>query len=598
MCIERFKRIKISEIVGDSDVSLENALLILEASAAMQEEVTLKPNICTCNHCPKFKSLYLSLTGVAHVDTTGDIFIGNTTLLDCSSIVTDYRWLPLVCHNTVYSGLGSTEEELCFPLNSYSELFSKAMNVNWNEFSECLRGPLLGFKKCYSFDRTGELLYVYNKTCRTFGLPKFHRTIRCKWKKKQALDKIAEDLISQVEDLNDAEIMRLMVEVSSYDDEMKGFVTLEGLPVVEPIEVFVNPTVEEGKLAKAVYKEKLKEIKKCLVSERKHRKEVNFDEEPECNEPIKHLLSFVKDQIKKPDGETWDLRQYGRISLHRTKMTHVGDPDFVPGKILKSGKEGRPRAVFNNKKTCEKVASIMSAASAFRAGQPRSQEVLDMMAEQSKRRAKDQPMHDFAKMKVHVYKNKKCPLLNDAALKKQIVTKKSSYEKIILPGKVFPMSKFYKFLRIKVHELLVRHEYSSYLTIGSGFDIKQTKPLRTSSFFSDTICQEIFWVDFSKKYGKPDQYQELLKEFDMYLGADYGDLDIEKSCRIFFNKMLKNIINRNKRIKLSSLKEEQKAVMGYLLLTCDNDIFNYRKELKITSGCLKSLIRSRARLKI
>jgi hypothetical protein len=598
MCIERFKRIKISEVSVDSDVSLENALLIFEAFSNNKEEVTLKPNACFCNTCPKFKTLYLSISGIAHVDTSGEIFVCYTTLSDCVPVTTNYRWLPLVCSNATYSGLGCREEELCFPLNSYSELFSKSMNVDWKEFSECLKGTLLGFKKYYSFDRTGELLYVYNKTCRQFGLPKFHRTIRCKWKKKSGLDKIAEALISQVEDLNEAEIMRLMVEVSSYDDEMKGFVTLEGLPVVQPIEVFVNPTAEEGKLAKAVFKEKLKAAKKCLISEKKHRKEVNHDQEPESNEPIKHLLNYVKDQIKKPDGDTSNFRHYGRISHTQLRMTHVGEPDYLPGKILKSGKEGVPRAVFNKMKVCENVGAIKSAASDFRRAQPRSQAVLDMMAEQAKRRAKDQTMHDFSNMKVHVYKNKKHPLLNDAVLRKPLSNKPDRYEKIILPGKVFPMSKFYKFLRIKVHELLVRHEYSSYLRIGTGFDIKQIKPLRTNAFFSDTICQEIFWVDFSKKYGKPDSYQELLKEFEMYLGADKEEIDVEKSCRIFFNKMLKNIVNRNKRIKLSSLSEEQKSIMGYLLLTCDNSIFSYRKEIKITSGCLKSLIRSRARLKI
>jgi hypothetical protein len=604
MCIEEFKRESLlSSLVSvNENISLENALLISHALSNNLDTVVLKPNACSCSYCPIFKPLYLSLTGVPHVDKFGEYFICNTTLSNCINSLTNIRWLPLVCGNVVYTGLGTTELELCYPLNSYSELFSKAMNVDWEIFSECLMGPLLGFKKYFSFDRTGELLYVYNKTCKKFGLPKFHRTIRCKWKKKANLDIICEDLVNQVEELNDSEVMRLMVELSSYDDEVKGFVSLEGLPEVKPIEVFVNPTKEEGKAAKEEYKAVLKKAKKCIIEERRHRKKERYSTDP-FEEPIEHLLNFVKDQIKRPDGVTWQLTNYGCIDPMKVKLIHIGEHEIGPGKILKSGKEGRPRKMYNNKRVCENMDNVWPAASVYRSSIPRSEETLEMMRQKAiESNKEDHELHDFSKMKVKVLKNKKFPLLKNFAEPTEVSIMKKpgrpKYEKIILPGKVFPMAKFYKFLRIKVHELLVRHEYSSYLRIGSGFDIKQIKPLRTDEFFSDTICQEIFWVDFSKKYGSKTKYQELLQEFNMFLGHEENEIDIEKSCRLFFNRMLKNVVNRNKRIRLSSLKEEEKSIMGYLLLACSSNIFNYRKELKITSGCLKSLIRARARLKI
>jgi hypothetical protein len=532
-------------------------------------------NLCVCNTCPVFKELWLSLGATPHVDTFGEIFVGNTTLSSCLQTVTRYRWLPLVCSNVVYDGLGVSEAHLVLPLTSYPEVFSRLMSVNWDEFSSCLKGKMEGFKRFYSFRRTGKLIYVYNKTCWAYGLPYYKRSTCINKYEKAELASVIADILRETDAMDVSEAAELTRVLNQIPSGGTDGLFIKGLPEVveEDKTTFIDDMTERLEM--------LDKFDACVK-----REEDLFEKLSEEHSNVRasfpeRRLSVHRnavDRLKKAEGRSIGMMSDGVIfESQENTFKHAGEPAV---RVIKLKNSTRKSVKYPNKHQCESLEKLKAL-------------YLDYSKSSRQHRPSPPPAeHDWEKMEAVVVPN------IEAARLKNLPDSTISLSAVALKEtnfKVFPISEFYSFLRNLLQEEVFLSKYSSYLRVGEGLDVYQCRTFRSETMFSDKIAREIFWKDFNRKYNKPENLQKIMRDFaDIQNSVDEDAL--QRQLIRFFNLLKRKIKSRKKRWELEGYPTEVKAKLAHLLATYSPAMFSFRKECGVRSSMLRCLIQARVRL--
>jgi len=569
MCIEDFK-LCYRKVSGPcwSTFSAENQIRYFGGLEPFVADL----NLCSCNKCPVFKELWLKLGLRAHVDTRGDLLIGYTTLSRCQEFQTPFRWLPLVCSNAHYNGLAENEAHLCLPLSSYPKIYSESMNVSWEEFSSCLQGRMSGFKKYYSFRTTGKLIYVYNKTCWAFGFPCYKRSTCINKYEKESLKPVIDSIVQEAESMDRGEVLRLIRELNNIDPLTRKGIALTGLPEYQE-EAEAKPFIDdmsERLEALEKYEGCVKKEEDLLRSLQETYGSVNF---PEKNLEIHRELA---DKLKSIDGRSVGVLSDGTNFYDEDfKLKHAGVPQQK--KLSR-----RTTVKFPGKHNCENLEKMKVAYKNYL-----------KLAVKAKKKESGNTKHDWSQFKATfvdtpVKKNLK-QLPNSS--NKTCETALENFDKKV----VFPLKKFYTFMKRVLYREVDGHKYRGYLTVNDDLTVSQTRTLRAPDFFSDNIAREAFWVTFNRKYGTQQGLQHLLSEFSE-TNMEVDVKDVNKKLIRFMGSVQKMLKSRKKRWQLSEYPDEVLMKLGTMLLTYDPAIIAYRKKIGMRSGMLRSLVSARHRI--
>jgi hypothetical protein len=462
-------------------------------------------------------------------------------------------------------------------LLSYPEIFSFKMSVDWAEFSSCLRGRMSGFKKFYKFRRVGKLIYVYNKTCWAFGLPPYKRSTCINKYEKEEMSSVISEILKYADPMTLEEAGELTKLLNSVSFDSGEAIEIKGMP-----EVVIEKEAKNYIDDMTDRLEALVEYEKCVEREEAIRRQL--DEEGITNPPYPErklpMHRDAVDRLKKSEGKGIVMLSDGETCFtdESNKFKHSGQPVIkemrLKGNIRKSVR-------FPNKHDCQSLVRLKSHYMAY---YKRVKEMEPARLPQKK--------HDWSQLRAvvtpHAEKRKLEALSNSSTGLSVAALKKADF-------KIFPVQHFYRFLENLLQKEVFLSDYSSYLRVGEGLKVYQCRTYRTDTMFSDKIALEIFWKRFNSKYNEPKNMQKLMAEYTE--AAQLVDQKtLQKHLLRFFNLIKSKIKCRRKRFDLESLPVETKLKISNLLATYSPGVFCYRKQIGMTSGTLRSLIKSRVSL--
>jgi hypothetical protein len=484
------------------------------------------------------------------------------------------RTLPTLLLESKGDGHGDGPEET---FSSYSEIYSKCMSVDWNEFSSCLKGRMSGFKKFYNFRRIGKLIHVYNKTCWAFGLPPYKRSTCINRYEKEEMRPIVSEILRHADpmSLDEAEELTKLLNSIAFDGD--SAVEIKGIP-----EVVIEEEAKNYIDDMTARLEALEKYEKCVEKEEALRRQLEEEGITNATYPERNLPMHrdAVERLKKSEGKGIVMLSDKETCFtdEENKFKHSGQPVV---KEMKRKDTVRKSVKFPNKHVCQNLEDLKSHYIAY-----------------YKRRNEMEPKksppkaHDWSQLRAtvtpHAEKKKLEEMSNSTTGLSIAALKKVDF-------KIFPVQHFYHFLENLLQKEVFLSEYSSYLRVGDGLKVYQCRTYRTDTMFSDKIVLEIFWKRFNSKYNKPENMQKLMLEFTE-VAESVDQKTLQKHLLRFFNLVKSRIKCRRKRFELESLPVETKLMLSNLLATYSPGVFCYRKKVGMTSGTLRSLIKSRVSL--